>query len=295
MFSIDQRLARVLATDIETAPALELAVLAESCRAVSAAVVHTETRIAARAAVLAETDKSVGPVTDLFRNGGRSSSRSGRQAAKRGTTAAALPELAGGLSTGMVSPEHLDGAASAQRGLSDAEKQQFSARDTELAAKAAALSPEQFAKHARRVADDIKADRGESRLAQQRRDSVFDHWVDPATGMFRFSGALDPVRGEAVVNALGDTVDQLVAAAKNDPSGTVLGFEALDGETITRQQYAAHALSLLAGGHQRSAGRANVTLILDHQSAESGFHEDTVAETTRGTRVPPTTAGTVVL
>ncbi len=281
-------LEQLITADPSDCSASELAELVRCGRQVEAFASARLALLAARAGQLAQ-DARGAPADDVMRNAGRSSSRKARLDIRRGETLHDLPSLGTRLAGGEISPEHVDAATSAQRGLTDRERAAFSALGSELAEKAASSTPEVFRTHCQRAVDRIKADRGESRLDRQRRDSWVRTWVDHATGMYHLSGQLDPIRGTTVVNALGTLTDRLVATANDDRRGAGLGFAPLDGGRVERDQYTAQALTMLAETTLAGSGRPSITVIADAQTLAGGHHDHTVAETSDGVPVPPPT------
>ncbi len=288
MSDVRSALEQLITANPADCSASQLAELVRCGRRVEAYASSRLALLAARADQLAKNANGA-PADDIMRDAGRSSSRKARVDIRRGETLDQLPSLGTKLTDGEISPEHVDAATSAQQGLTDRERNAFAELGPALAGKAATSTPEQFRQHCQREAERIKADRGESRLEQQRRDSRVGAWLNHTTGMYHLSGQLDPIRGKTVIDALGALTDKLIAAAKNDPNGVGLGFTPLDGERHERDQYGAQALTLLAESGLGRAGRPTITVIADAQTLATGYHDHTVAETSDGIAVPPPT------
>ncbi|MGD9999559.1 MAG: DUF222 domain-containing protein, partial [Ilumatobacteraceae bacterium] len=113
------------------------------------------------------------------------------------------------LADGKVSGEHLDAVTAALRSLEPAERAALVAEGERLARLAEAMNPEQFRREVAKTARRIRADGGMGRLERQQRDVRMSAWVDPATGMVRVNGRLDPITGAMLINRLDQQLDRL--------------------------------------------------------------------------------------
>ncbi len=161
--------------------------------------------------------------------------------------------------------------------------------DTELLAKAATLTDDQFARTARRWSRDHQADQGEAqhaRLRQRRSLRIFDG----NDGMKHLRGCLDPVTGTRFANRLRRAAKGLYDA---DKKGTASGSA---GERRSFDQCMADALEVLTTGsgsigfgsgsnacETPRPGHAEISIIaqLDESSGRL------VAEVTGGEPLPP--------
>ena len=179
------------------------------------------------------------------------------------------------LANGDVSAEHADVLADLTAKVSDSVKAGFFDRDQELLATATTSSPEQFARHCRRVIARLERDQGIERNKQQRRDTCLSLSVQ-RDGMHRISGLLHPELGAAIFTA----VDKQVATMLAD-----------NPDRLDRSQLAAQALgNLVSGGHQTERPvEAEILVLCDHTTLTHGLHDHSVCETDSAAILPPET------
>jgi hypothetical protein len=130
--------------------------------------------------------------------GSRTSQRAATKAAKRAETVGRCKPLAEALADGRVSGEHVDAATRAFNQVAPDKREAFAGTLGSLVPVAAHGTPEQFETALRRAIEaDDRVD-GEDRLVRQRAAARLRTWVDKYTGMWRFSGELDPETGLAI-------------------------------------------------------------------------------------------------
>ena len=172
----------------------------------------------------------------------------------------ALPDVQRAVENGQVSFANARVLANA----SDKTSPEVVAEDSELLAKAASLTPDQFSKEASRWAAQRQDDGGEAawkRLRRQRRLSI---WDDDDNGMVHLRGEFDPVAGAKLRKRLHEQAERLRREDLKLP----------EDERRTRHQRMADALEeeLTAGRAARSAGRRSARradiAIVQHLSPE---------------------------
>ena len=115
--------------------------------------------------------------------------------------------------------------------------------DGELLAKAESLSPEQFAKEAKRWTAERQADDGEAQYRRLRARRAVRVW-DGDDGMVHLYGQFDPVTGRRIRNRLNRDAHRLLDADQRHARGLAVG----DGRTL----HGADEGSVRAGGETRS-------------------------------------------
>jgi hypothetical protein len=159
--------------------------------------------------------------------------------------------------------------ANATSRLDEQTSAELFARDTELAKTATNTTPEKFGRHVRNLIASIEKDHGIERAERQRRETYLSRKID-GDGMYRINGALHPELGAKIWKALDLEVAALVAAVGD--------------RMVDRAAIAAEALGLLVtGGHQAARPlEADMSVIVDHQTVTSGWHDHTICETEHG-------------
>ena len=129
----------------------------------------------------------------------RSKSKRSQNAAakvtKRAETAARSPELSASLAAGQVSGEHVDEVSKALGNVSPAGRDAFNTELAKLVPLAEHATPDEFGKLVRKAVEAANLVDGEELLVTQKRSARFRSWMDRDTGMWRFSGQLDPETG----------------------------------------------------------------------------------------------------
>lgn len=197
----------------------------------------------------------------------RGSKRSASQATRRGrgrrNTGPAGMALGDAMDHGDISGEHLDAYLSVRATLPPEVRHQFSCDHERIAHWARTLDVEQFRRHLRQRADELRRQHGIDRLDQQRRNTHLRTWTD-LDGMVRLSGAFDPETGLGLRAALAAMVDSL----HHEPTPTHC-----PDDPVARQDFLrAHALLRLLDHGPGCTGRTRAELVviadttqLDHQ------------------------------
>ena len=153
---------------------------------------------------------------------------------------AAAPAVRDAVESGRVAPANARRLAEALKKTSAEDVE----RDPDLLSKAESLSPERFAKEARRWAADRQGDGGESEHRRQRARRSVRMW-DGDDGMMHLHGRFDPVTGRRIANRLNREARRLRDAGKQESS---------TGRRATPEQCMADALDNLTAG-SAAAGR----------------------------------------
>ena len=216
---------------------------------------------------------------------GQVSGAKARLESKRAQTIAAVPGLFEAVVAGETSGEHLDSVGRHINKLSEDERNKIDS--AEISDAAAAMPADTFNRHMKRVVDKIRDDHGLKDAEEKRKASEFKHWFDKNTGMGKFCGQLDPVRYEALTNVIDQQTSRLaVSASGNNISGARLSKDS---------NLAAAALySLVTGCDVENSGSVkqrlpHITVIVDQKTLETGFHNNSIHQTSLGTELPPET------
>ena len=209
-----------------------------------------------------------------------------RAEAKRGVsrvnTLSMVPQLESALNNGSVSIAHVDAVTQALAHLSDSEKHQLAARGDWMNKVAAHTTPDTFARAVRHAVQEVQSESGVSQLEQQRRRTFLRHWVDRDSGMVCVRGEFDPESGLTIVGRLQSSVDRIINAGNNatDPRSLdrlrALGLVALVSNITTDNVTAL----------QPSYARAEVSIVVDLRTLQSGRHSGTFLHTGTDVHLP---------
>ena len=229
-------------------------------------------------------------VDDVLAGWTGTSTRTARKTVRRARTVADTPVFRSHMADGSVSVEHADVVAQVTAGLTEPIQARFMAHDASLAAAATSMPPEQFATHCRRLARTVSGDEGRSRLRRQQYDTSVSTRVDAESGMFHLHARFDPVLGAQVFGCL-EAATRAVYYS-NDPAdfGEIDEARRTDWEHVrahTLARMLANAAHRLAGHAAAPTGpRAEVVIVVDAQTLETGEHIDTTCRTSDGHDLP---------
>ncbi len=133
------------------------------------------------------------------------------QAAKsteRSITLDSTPRLAGALSDGAITADHVDAVTRASKKLDGAKRCELIARADLLAEVAKAGTVDEFSRRLDLEAKRLQQDDGMERLERQRRNARARSWVD-TEGMWNLSAKFDPVTGVRVAARIDAMVESL--------------------------------------------------------------------------------------
>jgi hypothetical protein len=235
---------------------------------------------------------------EVLSQGGRRSKHEARKVVERGKVLGEQPAMSAALGSGEVSSAHADAVAAVAGRLTPEQRQQFSARDTDIAARARVMSPESFRSWLTMVATDITGDDGSGLAASQRRRSRSWWRVDEATGMYIVHAELDPELGRRVVSSLERGVDRLWRAQSGQPEAALAPELAELGVVPELKTDRAHLAAFVFTEliTDRSPDRAGplpdaaLSVIIDLPTLVHGQHEHSVCEWRDGVPVALGTA-----
>ncbi|MCB0967672.1 MAG: DUF222 domain-containing protein [Ilumatobacter sp.] len=267
-----QALRSVLRGDVDVLDASEVAVELGQLKAARGVIDSYEVKLTNRLRVLNASGASLPPSDVHARSGGVSA----KEAAAKERRAKALddaPAVGSKLDDGTITSDHVDALANATSRLDDETRSAFFDHDDDLAADAARMTPEEFARSCRDLIREVERDQGIERDRQQRRQTRLSKKIE-ADGMYSLHGRFHPELGHAIFTALDAETAKLVKAGGD--------------RSVDRQAVAAEALgNLVSGGHQATRPRdAELGLLVDARTIESGPHADSVCEYTDGTPAP---------
>lgn len=185
-------------------------------------------------------------------------------------TTTACPELGEVLAAGATSGGHIDVVTGALRGLTSQQERAVVARGAELAAAAAELSRDEFARHVSRCVKQVCADDGVSRLDRQRRHARLRTWTDRDTGMWCLKGEFDPETGARLAARLRAEVEARFHQRTPDT--------APDDPVAKQHHLAALALVGLIDGKAGKRGRTELVVVVDAKTLVHGEHPDTFVD-----------------
>jgi hypothetical protein len=147
-----------------------------------------------------------------------------RSDAKRGVarveTLSLVPQLGSALSQGNVSVAHVDAVTQAMAHLSLTEKKKVATRGEWMNMVATHASPENLARAVRHAVQQLHTDAGLTQLEQQRKRMYLRHWVDRDTGMVCLRGEFDPETGLHIVGRLQNAVERLMRQGNKASTGS---------------------------------------------------------------------------
>lgn len=284
-------LERLEATDVAALDAGGVSARLRDVARLKGCIAGLEAELARRANQLSDAGAGL-PADELLGRSQPMSRREAQRASRRADTLGEVPALSRQLGAGRIGAEHADALTSAAAKLDDGDRALLFALDAELATHAAASTPEQFRRHVDRVVDQLAADRGLERAERQRRSATLAKGINHDTGMYWLRAELDPESGVRVFTALDAELAALVTA---DPPAGAAGSSAPDpgaAPTRRRDQLAAQALvGLVTSAHRaQRPGRAEMLMVVDHDTIVNDLHEHSICEYIDGTQLPVATA-----
>lgn len=193
----------------------------------------------------------------------------------RVNTLSMIPQLEMALNAGDVSVAHIDAITQALVPLSETDKKKIFSRGDWMNKVASHTTPDNFARAMRRAVQQVRSESGISQIEQQRMRTYLRHWVDRDSGMVCVRGEFDPESGLSIVGRLQSAVDKIIntgntAAESRSPDQLrALGLVALVSRTNTD-----NVASL-----EPSYSRAEVTVVVDLRTLQSGRHPHTFMHT----------------
>ena len=187
----------------------------------------------------------------------------------RADTTAAIPELGAALETGQASGGHVDVVTRALRPLTTEQRSRLAERGETLALAATLLPCDEFARTVRDEVRRIHNDDGITRLQQQRRATTLRRWVDRQSGMWCLRGEFDPETGALLDAKLRAAVERLFHDTQPDTCPT---------DPLAKQHHlqALALVALITGQGTKTAGRIDMSVLIDADTLLHGEHPDTV-------------------
>ena len=270
---------RLAALDAATADLPVLRQVIESVRDLRSFISSVEMTVTRRTNELHRAGQA-GSAEGLLAGSGGQSARDAKTAKDRADVADAMPLFDAALQNGAVDPGHLDAIARAQRGLSDAARAELIKEQERLLAAASGSSVDVFGRTvtdvARAITAQLDAQAEADRLTRLRNNSRIKRWID-ADGMHNTLISLDPVR-DAQLNA---ALDAQIASLRQRDGSADVGRERLNVDAFMEL--------VTTAGTFKDSHAADVTVIIDWQTLNTGIHDLTVCETAAGVPLPVAT------
>ena len=134
----------------------------------------------------------------------------------RATTTEQVPQMGAALADGSITAGHVDALTRASNTLDDAGRERLAEHGEQLAGDAAAMTPEQFARHCARLARNLASDDGVSHHEHVRQQRHVHRWICHETGLHKTLIAVDALTDAKLWNVLGAVVDTARAAKQDD-------------------------------------------------------------------------------
>ena len=231
-----------------------------------------------RLQTLADTDTSIDPET-VAAVAARTSRRNASAAARRAKVTSQMPTLGEGLSTGAITPDHVDAVAQALARLEPNERALLAEEADWIKEAASRSTPEQLTKLLQQRARQLSADDGIARLERQRRNIYLRWWLDKNSGMLRFHGEYDPESGATLTGRIRRMVEALFHDKTPDTC-----------PTDDRKQDHLRALALLKLTENETTGassnRADIVVVIDLETLINGVHKNSRIDIESGVELP---------
>ncbi len=160
------RLQHLEACDVSVLSAAEATAALRDVAVIRGTTDRIEAALARRIDELHQAGQAA-PVADVLGRGGRMSRRAAEQVERRADALGHTPKLSDALGKGRVGVEHADAVASAAGRLDDDQRAALFERDREIVELAVSFPPEVFRRRLAKLVDDITADDGLAKAAQQ--------------------------------------------------------------------------------------------------------------------------------
>ncbi len=260
----------VVGVDIGRCGDEELAALTASVREGQQALDVLLMRIAVVAEQRAQDGTGRGAHGTLLGDGRSIRGRAARQEAARAKAAAELSKVGEAMMAGCIGAEQVDAITRASRSLTAAERDLLNTDD--LIDAAITMPADLFARHVRRMVDEIKGDHGLGDTKSKRERSSWNHWFDERSGMGHVHGEFDPERYEEIISSVEAELTRLA-----NHGGVSKGHRlAAD---------AAHAL-LTGSSTSGASGRPRLSVVVDWETLMGRPHAGSIRETADGHDLP---------
>ena len=208
--AVDNRFARMRAAEgtFADAPRHVIEVALQDCSHLSSWVESVRLAALNRLQTLADGDTSIDPEA-VAAVAARTSRRNASAAARRAKVTSQMPTLGEGLSTGAITPDHVDAVAQALARLEPDERALLAEVADWIKAAASRSTPEQLTKLLQQRARQLSTDDGIARLERQRRNIYLRWWLDKNSGMLHLHGEYDPESGATLTGRIRRMVEAL--------------------------------------------------------------------------------------
>ncbi|MEY2973600.1 MAG: hypothetical protein RIR49_20 [Actinomycetota bacterium] len=200
------------------------------------------------------------------------SSAEARRRDRRREVLERIPSLGAHLEAGRITPDHLDAISAVALGAPDELRGPYWASADEITRSCLAGPAVSIRRALEAIVTRLAVQAGIDRTRRRRDRTRLGHRMDPASGMGRIWGELDPDLYHRFSSVLDAAVRSQVAAGVAHPN--------LDWLT-------AHTLVDLLEGRisSPSAGGATISVIIDDRTLRHGLHENSVCEYVDGTAI----------
>lgn len=266
--------------DVSTLSAESVRGALHDVAAISAWVETTRLALTRRLQHLSRQSTAVSP-SDILAATPGATRADAKRTISRVTTLDLVPQLEEALNNGEVSVAHVDAVTSAFAQLEDHEREKVAERGDWMQMVASHSTPDNFARAVRNAVRQLNDDEGLSVLERQRKRAFLRHWVDRDSGMVCVRGEFDPENGLRIIGRLQNTIEKLFR-----------GYT-VDGEVRTPDHL--RALSLCAimqdtpstvSSISSGSTRAEVSVIVDLQTLQSGLHKHSILHTGADVELP---------
>jgi len=218
------------------------------------------------------------PTNEVLARSGRSTARQAAKDERRAKAYGDAPALGKQRAAGRVSDEHADALANAANRLDDDRRDALFAQDEALAEHAAATTPDQFARHLRKLTDALLSDDEATDQSEAlRARATLSHGLNTGTGMGWVRAELHPDDYQRFKRKLHAETEALRKHPGNaDKRADHVAAEALVG--------------LVTGARAAARPVADVIVMIDLETLRSGTHTNSTCEYVDGTPMPVSTA-----
>ena len=213
----------------------------------------------------------------------RKTKRQARQLVDRATALQDLPELGQALSDGRVTAAHVDEVVSALKKAGDA-AEDLKSHEGALVLSAARLPHDQFSRQVAGLLARLTATDANDRTDRQVRGTYLKSWTDDE-GMIHIRGAFDAERGSVLLGRLENRMEQLFHAGQARDERDLIGVTPNDNlRAEALLDMCGHGPA--EGAHPSTAVRAEIVVLIDLETLQTGLHQDTTCRTSMGADLP---------
>ena len=246
------------------------------CVRISSYVESVRLRAITRLDVFAEASSSPDAAQSII-GITRGSRRQAQAAQKRAVTTSEMPSLGDALEQGAIGSDHVDVVAQTMSRMDPVDRSKLANDERWIAEMAASSTPEQLAKKLQSRARQLAHDDGLKVLERQRRAAFLRSWTDKDTGMVCLYGQFDPESGAALIGRLRNATEALFHDRVPDTCPL---------DERKNDHLRALALLHLSEGKGTTAGRPDLTVVIDLQTLLDGVHEQSRIEVEGGVTLP---------